>query len=584
MPHDVLRQVRILAIALIAFAIAGAMPRAAQAEAAAGGIDPATPSSAYLLGRFAALQNDYLEAARFATEALAHDPDNPALADTAFNLLVRAGRLRDSVPLAMRLLDRRPNDRLAHTILLMRSISDGAFGAALRDMETMDYDGIESFVMPLVQAWLQASNGDLTVAEETLRDYADTTGLGSVALFHRALIRDFAGDPEDALDAYREAERIARSGRLVMAMGSLYERLGRRDAAERLYAQYRADNPGTVLAEFALDRLAQGATAQPVIGSVQDGVAEALYQTALALVSEGAPQYALVYAQMSQYLRPDFSPGAILLGDIFAGLDQDDVAIDHYDMVSADSLSWWQAQLHTARAWQRLEQPERAIGVLTDLAAVRLDRADAMVAIGDVMREEHRFADAVRAYDTAMDRAPAAVEGDWSFFYRRGIALERSSMWDRAESDLVQALDLNPDHAHLLNYLGYSWIDRGENVEEAERLIREAVELLPDDGYIVDSLGWVYFRTGRLNEAVRYLERAVELLPDDAVINDHLGDAYWVVGRRAEARFQWQRALNAIDDLDDPALVDQIEGKLRDGLHNPAFLDGVAIETNAAIE
>ena len=370
----------------------------------------------------------------------------------------------------------------------------------------------------------------------------------------------------------------------MIALGSLYERLGRFDDAERLYADYQVRNPASLLSEQALDRLARDEVADPMIRTAQDGVAEALYQTALALTSEGAPQYALIYAQMSQYLRPDFAPGELLLGDIFVALDQDPIALTYYQGVPSDSLAWWQAQLKAAQVLHDLGQATEAVAALTDLAAAYQDRAEVMIAIGDVMREEQRYVEAVRAYDQAFERAPDAVGEDWTFYYRRGIALERARIWDRAERDLLQAVDLNPSHAHLLNYLGYSWIDRGENVEEAERMIREAVELLPDDGYIIDSLGWVYFRTGRLTEAVVWLERAVELLPDDAVINDHLGDAYWVVGRRAEARFQWSRALNAIGEDDDPALADQIEDKLRDGLHNPAFLDGVAVETNAAVE
>ena len=91
---------------------------------------------------------------------------------------------------------------------------------------------------------------------------------------------------------------------------------------------------------------------------------------------------------------------------------------------------------------------------------------------------------------------------------------------------MKQALKLYPDQPHVLNYLGYSWIDQGINLDEGMRMIRRAVEQRPDDGYIVDSLGWAYFRIGNYDEAVKNLERAVELKPDDPTINDHLGDAY----------------------------------------------------------
>ena len=125
----------------------------------------------------------------------------------------------------------------------------------------------------------------------------------------------------------------------------------------------------------------------------------------------------------------------------------------------------------------------------------------------------------------------------WRLFYVRGIAFERLGEWPKAEADFLRALELEPDQPLVLNYLGYTWVEQGRNLDEARTMIEKAVELRPDDGYIVDSLGWVAYRLGDFEEAVRQLELAVELVPGDPIINDHLGDAYWQVGRLNEARF-----------------------------------------------
>ena len=119
----------------------------------------------------------------------------------------------------------------------------------------------------------------------------------------------------------------------------------------------------------------------------------------------------------------------------------------------------------------------------------------------------------------------------------------------------------------MLNYLGYSWIDQGLNLDEGMRMIRRAVEQKPDDGYIVDSLGWAFYRIGNFEEASKNLEKAVELKPEDPTINDHLGDAYWRVGRTLEARFQWAHARDLKPDKDD---LPKIEQKLRAGLTDEA--------------
>jgi Flp pilus assembly protein TadD len=162
-----------------------------------------------------------------------------------------------------------------------------------------------------------------------------------------------------------------------------------------------------------------------------------------------------------------------------------------------------------------------------------------------------------------VDTLTKTEKANWVIFYFRGICFERSKQWAKAEADLKKALELYPDQAHVLNYLGYSWIDQGINLDDGMRMIKRAVEQRADDGYIVDSLGWAYYRLGNNEEAVKQLERAVELKPEDPTINDHLGDAYWKVGRVLEARFQWSHARDLKPEPED--LV-KIEAKLKSGL------------------
>src|SRR5438477_12673099 len=158
----------------------------------------------------------------------------------------------------------------------------------------------------------------------------------------------------------------------------------------------------------------------------------------------------------------------------------------------------------------------------------------------------------------------AGMPERWSLYYSRGIALERSGQWPRAEADLLHALELKADQPLVLNYLGYSWIDRGENLERGLKMIEKAVELRPEDGYIIDSLGWAHYRMGDYEGAVQYLEKAIELVPEDPTINDHLGDAYWRTERLIEARFQGRRALQLGPQESD---VKPIEAKLEHGLN-----------------
>ncbi|MFK7942491.1 MAG: tetratricopeptide repeat protein, partial [Paracoccaceae bacterium] len=188
--------------------------------------------------------------------------------------------------------------------------------------------------------------------------------------------------------------------------------------------------------------------------------------------------------------------------------------------------------------------PDAAVEALRAAVSQFPDSLEANTSLGDLLRRESRFAEASLAYNGAVDLIGEVQPFHWALFYRRGIALERSKQWDKAEADFRRALELQPDQPDVLNYLGYSLVEKGLKLSEAEKMIEKAVEQRPDDGYIVDSLGWVLYRFGEFDRAVTHLERAVELRPVDPVINDHFGDALWMVGRRVEARFQWKRSLS----------------------------------------
>ncbi len=152
---------------------------------------------------------------------------------------------------------------------------------------------------------------------------------------------------------------------------------------------------------------------------------------------------------------------------------------------------------------------------------------------------------------------------DWRLLYMRAVDLQESGRWSEAERDLTRALAQDPDEPELLNFLGYSWIDRGERLPEALTMVKKAVSLDPRSGPMVDSLGWAYYRLGDYRRAVEQLEDAVVLEAGDPEINDHLGDAYWRVGRQTEARFQWRRVLT-LEPSD--KLKAAVESKLKAGL------------------
>ena len=274
---------------------------------------------------------------------------------------------------------------------------------------------------------------------------------------------------------------------------------------------------------------------------------------------------ALLYFQLARTLAPRNPALLTALAGIAERTEQFDEAIAYYRAIPEDSAYRRTADLQIGLDFWYAERKDEAKQHLKRAVEAYPDDIQAHTALADILAADKDFAGVVTALDKAIALAEPIDDRDWNLFYQRGIAFERQGKWDQAEADFKKALELSPDQPQVLNYLGYSWVDMGRNLEEGLEMIRKAVELRPNDGYIIDSLGWAYYRLGRYDEAVEELERAVLITPIDPTINDHLGDAYWHVGREREARFQWERALKG-DPEPDAEQVAKIKAKLEGGL------------------
>jgi tetratricopeptide (TPR) repeat protein len=267
------------------------------------------------------------------------------------------------------------------------------------------------------------------------------------------------------------------------------------------------------------------------------------------------------------YLQPNHAMALLSLADLYESLKKPDLAIKVYDRIPTASPLHRNAEIQIATDLDSIDRTDEAKTRLERLIAEHPKDTEAIMALGNILRVRKHFAECAQVYGKAIDNTPTPDKANWVMFYFRGICYERSKQWPPAEADLKKALELYPDQPLVLNYLGYSWIDQGVNLDEAMNMIRRAVEQRPDDGYIVDSLGWANYRLGNYDEAVKLLDRAVELKPEDPTINDHLGDAYWRVGRQLEAHFQWSHAKDLKPEPED---LPKIEEKLKHGLATDA--------------
>ena len=532
-----------------------------------------TTSGAYLAGRHAQETREYDAAASWYEEALKTDPESPELISRTFLMEASEGRFDRALPLAERELKLDPTDAVAQLILLIDQLKAGDKAGALAHAEALPAEGVHRYLAPLALAWTRMAAGDLAGADAALRQLDKFNGFAPLEYYQLGLLYDFAGQSDTAEEYFNKTVDVTGqlNWRLTDAIANFYQRHGRADMAEVLYQRFIKDNPGSELAESVLAQ-EPVEPPPPLIATTQDGLAEALFDLGSVVNQPETIDLALLYARCALQLRPHLSLAQLLLSDVLSAQNKPQQSLAILNEFPANSPYSWSVRLRIAANLEMLDRTDEAITQLKEMSAEAPTRAGGEMQLGDLLRAKKRFNEAVDAYDEAIRRLRASgMPERWSLFYSRGIALERSGQWKLSEADLLHALELKPDQPLVLNYLGYSWIDKGENLERGLKMIEKAVELRPEDGYIVDSLGWAHYRLGDYASAVQYLEKAIELVPEDPTINDHLGDAYWQSGRSSEARFQWRRALQFGPETDE---IKPIEAKLDRGIATPARAGG----------
>jgi len=523
----------------------------------------ATVYGKFLASRHAESVGDFAAAASFAAQVMAENPDVKDIARRGHLLMASAGRIAEAAELAEKVVAENERDPLANMTLAVRSIKGEEYSQALARLDKIELTGIQRIIVPLMRAWALAGDGRTDEALALLDKLTSTNGLGPITGLHAGLVADLSGRPDAAEAAFKRG--VAASGespalQLVEAYAGLMARTNQHEKAVRLVEAFTLTNPRTLLIEPTRAALAEGKVPEPVVSTFGEGAAEALHAVANLLNRERLRAQALIMIQLSLHLRAESPPTLYLLGQVFEREDQTEAAMEAYGGIDPATPYGWYARLNLADGYRTQGDINKAVRMLRSMMRERPERSDVARTLGDFLRIDERYREAVTAYDTAHERA--AGTAGWRMYYTRGIALERAKLWDRAESDLLKALELEPDQPLVLNYLGYSWIEQGLNLERAKKMIEKAVSQRPQDGFIADSLGWALYRLGNYPDAVVHLERAVALEPGDPVINDHLGDAYWLDGRRDEARFQWKRSLSQEPEDDVEKIIrDKLQGK-----------------------
>lgn len=538
-------------------------------------------SGAYLAARVASSGGDYSAAAFWFSEALKSDPTNPVLLEGATISLMGLGDFAAAAPHARALGDQGDRGQLGLLALVAEAAKQGDY-AEIEALLAKGRSGGAVFDA-LIGAWAKAGRGEMTeavAAFEQIRKIPDQDVFGA---FHLALALATVGDFEGADRVLASEAGVKARGlrRVVLAHAEILSQLERNDEAIALLDEVFVPGQDTAVVSLR-ERLANGETLPwTLVQTPEQGMAEAFYTIASALRGEGIGSgYPLLLSRATTYLRPDHTEALLTAASLLNEDGQPELAAATYALVPNTAPEHYLAEIGRAETLMAAGKTEAALEAMQALSRAYPKLRMVHVTYGDMLRRESRFEDATKAYDTAIALTSETDPEDWRLYFSRGICHERQKRWPLAEADMRKALELSPNQAQVLNFLGYSYLEMNQNLDEALSLIERAVAANPNSGAITDSLAWAYFRLGRYQDAVEPMERAATMEPVDPVVTDHLGDVYWAVGRKLEAQFQWRRALS-YDPEEKDAI--RIRRKLELGLDKVLEEEGAApLETRNA--
>ena len=550
---------------------------------------PESATGNYLAGQQALNELRTHEAADFFRSAAADEFTNPLVVDRAFVAFAADGRIDDAADMAKHVLELEPTNDMAKVVLATQAFKQRRYDAAIAALSNLDQSTFEGVTGSILKAWALTGENKVDDAFKSLDKIADG-GLEDFLVFHRAIMADVAGRQADAIKYITDAhDADPYTADIVEAYARIMGNAGHTKEAIDAIVAFEAQGLQHPIVTEVKQALANNQRPGLYADSVQAGAAEMFHSVGVAFARDGTADISMVLLRLGAYLDPKNDTIPLVIGQLYDQAGQHEVANAIYDAIPAASPMKAMGVVRVADNLDAMGNRPEAIRRLSGIVTTDPNDVDAISVLGDLLRSDKQYQAAADAYTKALGVTGGSTPGDWRFYYVRGIAYERSDKFPLAEKDFLRALDLNPGQPQVLNYLGYSWVDKGLNLTRALGMIQKAVQASPNDGYIIDSLGWAYYRLGRYPEAVAQLEQAATLRPNDPEINDHLGDAYWKVGRHLEAHFQWNVAYSMDTEGDVKA---RVEPKLKGGLDAapktgdsaPALDDGGASTTPASAD
>ncbi len=535
-------------------------------------------SGSYLAGRVAHIRKDFSNAAKYYAKTVEFD-DNSELISQLYIIYTSNGDLQNAAKYAKMLQDKGADNSFLSTIVAVDEVKEGDYSAVIKNLSNSDVPIYANFINPLILAWAHAGEGNLELAISSLSALEKEPSFVPLYYFQVALVYDFFNETKKADQYFQKISSTYKkdiSFRAIQLMSNFYLRNGQKQKAISLISVYKNDELFSPMLNRLLQSIkSQSSMPKPIIDTPSKGLAESLFSIAATIRAEGHNvDLAHLFASMAIYSNPNYDLAKLLLADIFEERQLYTQANDLYLTIDQSSDAYDIIMMKKARNYSILKDYTKAQAVLEQLAASNPDSSEVYLNLGDALKRQDKYKEAIKAYNKAFDNIDKISPQHWVLYYSIGVAYDNDNQWHKAQEAFLKAIDLSNDHYLVQNYLGYIWMKKGVNTDNAFALIVDAYKQAPNDGNIADSLGYAFYRLGFYNKAIIYLEEAVLLEPNNPLILEHLADAYYMGGRQIEAGFQWQQSLLLKDNETKEYDPQAVEEKIKSGLvHQPLLIE-----------
>lgn len=540
---------------------------------------------AYLAARVAHLRQDFDNAAEYYKIVIDKDASNSNINRTVYVILSSLGQIEEATPYAQKEIELGNTESIAPLIVAIKDFADGKYAQSRENIMLIKDKAHTTLINPLFEAWAYAGEKNEEQAIASIDKIEKDPALETMELFHKGMIYDYLGNKEKAQEMFGDIVKNHYQSvtyRLLEVITDFYVRNGDKETAKKIFTRYSDNGLLSVLLDN-IDRKIEitQENSPAIIDTPQKGLAEALFNIGTIFRSSvGGTEFAQIYIAAASYLNPDYDISKIALANVLEEIGLLKEANKYYQQVGKNSGSYFIARAKIIENLNTLKEYDEAEKQIKLLLEDYPDNTQLLSDLGTIYGNMNRHDEAVDYYLKAIQSADTNDREIWPIYYALAVSYDKLNQKTKAEQNLQKALLLSNQNPDVMNYLGYSWLEQGRNIEQAAKMILEAYQKYPYEGHIIDSMGWIYFRLGMYTKAVEFLEQAAAMNPGNAVINDHLGDAYWLAGRKNEAVFQWNHALDLKEDadtLDKQKIKDKIENGIPSNItfevKNPEILE-----------